>query len=339
MTARQFQIGDRRVGDGAPTFVIAEIGINHNGDLDLARRMIEAAATAGADAVKFQTYKTETMVAEGNPYYEIFKNAEISGVDELRGLQAYAAERGILFFSSATTESGLRVLEQLAPPLYKVSSANLTNIPLLRSVAAQKRPVILSSGAATLSEVLRAAELTRQFGAESVAILKCTSIYPCPPEHANLAGLETLRAAWDGPIGFSDHTMGIEAASTAVALGASIIEKHFTTDRSLPGHDQHFSATPDELGALVAAVRKIEQMRGSPVIGPVGEEVTFREISRRYVVALEPIAAGEIIDPDRIGAKRPKDGPGILPEHLDVVAGRVARRDIETGNSVKWQDI
>ena len=339
MSNRQMIVAGRPVGDGAPTFIIAEIGINHNGDVEIARQMIAAAAASGADAVKFQTYKTETMVARGNPYYEIFKNAEISEIDELKALQAYSEEQGVLFFSSATTESGLEILERLDIPLYKVSSANLTNIPLLRRVAEQNKPVILSSGAATLSEVLRAAEVTRQFGAAAVAILKCTSIYPCPPELANLEGIATLRQSWDDPVGFSDHTMGIEAACAAVTLGATIIEKHFTLDRAMEGHDHHFSATPEELAQLVGSVRKIEKMGGSPVIAPVGWELEFREVARRFVVALESIGAGDLISADKVCAKRPKDGPGILPEHLDVVTGRIARNAIEAGNSVKWQDV
>lgn len=339
MTDRQFLIGDRMVGEGSPTFVIAEIGINHNGDPELARRMIDVAAEAGADAVKFQTYKTETMVAEGNPYYHIFKNAELSAVDDLKALQRFSAERGILFFSSASTESGMVILEELDLPLLKVSSANLTNVPLLRRVGRQNKPVIISSGAATLSEVTRAAEQLLEFGAQTVAVLKCTSIYPCPPEHVNLAGIATLKAAFDGPVGFSDHSLGIEAPIAAVALGACIVEKHFTLDKTMEGHDHHYSADPPELTAMIAGIRKIEQMMGTSRIGPVGEENWFREVSRRYVVAMEDIEEGTRIEPSMIYPKRPKDGPGILPEQQEIVFGRIARRRIETGNSLKWEDV
>lgn len=339
MTLRRVEFAGRAVGDGCPTFIIAEIGINHNGDPDLARKMIKVAAECGADAVKFQTYKTETMVAEGNPYYHIFKNAELSAVDDLSALKRFSADHGIMFFSSASTESGMEVLEQLDLPLIKVSSANLTNVPLLRRVGRQNKPVIISSGAATLSEVTRAAELLEEFGAPSVSVLKCTSIYPCPSEHVNLSGIATLKAAFAGPVGFSDHSLGIEAPIASVALGACIIEKHFTLDKTMEGHDHHYSADPDELARMVEGVRKVEQMMGTDRIGPVGEENWFREVSRRYVVAMQDIAEGTVIEPSMIYPKRPKDAPGILPEQIEIVIGRVARRNVETGNSLKWEDV
>jgi N,N'-diacetyllegionaminate synthase len=333
------KIGDRLVGDGQATFVIAELGINHNGDPDIARKMIAVAAEAGADAVKFQTYKTETMVAQGNPYYEIFRNAELSSIEDLAALQKYSGELGILFFSSAATESGFEVLEQLDPPLYKVSSANLTNIPLVRRVGAKGKPVIISSGAAELSEVSNAAETMKQFGAPEVAVLKCTSIYPCPPEYANLAGISTLRSAFDGPVGFSDHTIGSTAAIAAIALGASIIEKHFTLDKTMEGHDHHYSADPGELKAMIDGIRAVEMMLGSDRLQPVGEEVEFRAIGRRYVTAMTDIDEGQLIEPSMVYPKRPKDGAGVLPEHIEIVIGRAARRSIAEGSSIKWADI
>jgi len=339
MTKRTMRAGDRTIGEQAPVFVIAEIGINHNGDPELAREMIRMAADAGADAVKFQTYTTESLVAEGNYYYELFRKAEISELAALTELQGYAASQGVLFFSSATSATGFDILERLDLPLIKLSSANLTNIPLLRRVGASAKPVIISSGAATLSEVARAEETLREAGAPQVAVLKCTSIYPCPPEHANLAGIETLRSAFSGPIGFSDHTAGITAATAAVALGATIIEKHFTLDKSMEGHDHHFSADPPELRDMIVAIRAMERMRGDPQIRPVGDEIEFRAISRRYVTALRDIAEGTTIAADMLVSRRPKDGPGILPEHLDVIVDRTAHRAVPAGHSVKWDDI
>jgi N,N'-diacetyllegionaminate synthase len=333
------RIADRTVGGGTPTFIIAEIGINHNGDPELAREMISAAAEAGADAVKFQTYTTESLVAEGNPYFEIFRQAELSELSILRQLQQHATAEGVIFFSSATTEMGLELLEELDLPLFKLSSANLTNVPLLRRAAATAKPIIISSGAATLSEVARADEILRDAGAPDVAVLKCTSIYPCPPELANLAGIETLRATFSGPIGFSDHTQGIVAATAAVALGASIVEKHFTLDKAMEGHDHHFSSDPAEMGAMVAAIREAEQMRGTHQITPVGDEISFRKIGRRYVTSLGNISKGTTITADMLATRRPKDGPGIAPEHVEVVVGRKARNPVPSGHSVKWEDI
>jgi N,N'-diacetyllegionaminate synthase len=337
--SKYLEIAGRRVGPGEPVFIIAEIGINHNGDPDLARQMIVAAAKAGADAVKFQTYQTENLVAIGNPYYEIFKQAELSSEDELKALQSYAADHGVLFFSSASTQGGLDVLEKLSLPLIKMSSANLTNIPLLQQLGRNKLPVIISSGAATLSEVIRAAEILAEFGADGVAILKCTSIYPCPPEHVNLKGMQTLQGAFEGPVGFSDHSHGPVAAIAAVALGACIVEKHFTLDKTMEGHDHHYSADPAELTEMVQGIRDVEAMQGSGRIAPVGEEVEFRAFARRYVTAMVDIPKGQRIEASMVYPKRPKDGAGVLSEYIDVVIGRTARGDIETGNSVKWDDI
>lgn len=337
--SNNIRVGTRKVGAEEPTFIIAEAGINHNGDPELARRMIDEAAQAGADAVKFQTYTTEALVAEGNPYYEIFKNAEISDLDTLHELKSHADKKGLIFFSSAATESGLEILQQLSLPLIKLSSANLTNLPLLKLVAGTAKPVIISSGAATLAEVLRGAEFLREQGADEVAILKCTSIYPCPPEHANLAGIHTLIGSFDGPVGFSDHTKGFIAATAAVAMGACIVEKHFTLDKTMAGHDHHFSSDPGELAEFVNAIRSVEKMKGSARIQPVGEEVEFRSISRRSVTAARDIAAAERIDRSMVTLRRPKDGSGIAPEHVEIVLGRVTRQAVPQGHSIKWADI
>ena len=334
-----FDVAGRRVGPGEPAFIIAEIGINHNGDHELARQMIDVAADAGADAVKFQTYTTEDLVAKGNPYYEIFKNAELSDLSQLKELKSYAASRNILYFSSASSETGFGILEELDIPLYKLSSANLTNTPLFERVAKTGKPVIFSSGAATLSEVIQGTEILREHGTGGVALLKCTSIYPCPPEHVNLRGRETLIGAYDGPVGFSDHTIGPVAATAAVALGACIVEKHFTLDKEMEGHDHHYSADPDELRELVQAIRAVEAMMGSARIEPVGEEIEFRAIGRRSVTALTDIAEGQRLDEDVITLRRPKDGPGVAPEHMNIVQGRVVRRAIPEGHSIKWDDI
>lgn len=337
---RQMKIGDRLVGKGHPTFIIAELGINHNGDPEIARRMIDVAAEAGADAVKFQTYRTETMVAQGNAYFDIFKQAELSEITQLRALQSYAKERGVLFFSSATDEAGLDILVELGGlELIKLSSANLTNLPLLEKVGVLALPVIISTGGSMFSEFMRAYEVLKEAGAAGVAVLKCTSIYPCPPEHVNLAGIAALRAAIDGPIGFSDHSHGSVAAVSAVALGACLVEKHFTLDKTMQGHDHHFSADPQELTDMIRDIRAVEAMVGSARIEPVGEEVEFRSVGRRYVTAIEEIAEGQKIEPGMVMCRRPKDAAGIAPEFRDVILGRIAQRTILAGHSVKWGDV
>lgn len=332
-------VEDRRIGDGEATFIIAEAGINHDGSIEKAEALIDAAAEAGADAVKFQTYVTDSFVAAGNPLYGVFKANELSAPDELQRLKRRAESRGILFFSSATDFYGLERLTALGVPLYKLSSANLTNLPLMRKVAETGKPVIISTGGATLGEVLATYEDLLEAGVNGVGILKCTSIYPCPPENANLKAIETLRGAVPVPIGFSDHTEGTAAAVGSIALGACIIEKHFTLDKNDEGHDHYFSADPAELKALVDGVRLMEKMVGSPELLPVGEEETFRREARRAITALRDIPAGQVIDADMLSLCRPEDGGGMAPELIVHVVGRVARQDISAGRSVQWADI
>ena len=338
MTA-QIDIGGRRVGDGTPVFIIAEVGINHDGDVDKAERMIEAASAAGADAVKFQTYRTDSFVAQGNPLYTVFKRNELSEQDVLSRMQDYANRCGILFFSSATDFIGLERLQALDVPVYKVSSANLTNLPLMRQIAATGKPVIISAGGATLGEIARTYEALVDAGAVGVAILKCTSLYPCPPQFANLRGIETLKAAFDAPIGYSDHTEGTAAALAAVALGASIIERHFTLDKLDEGHDHYFSADPKEMKALVDGVRDVEEMLGAPILGPVGDEISFRKEARRSITAVVPIPAGTKIEPEMLALRRPQDEGGVEPDFVDTIIGRVARSDISAGSSIRWENV
>lgn len=337
--SRIIQAGDRRIGDGEPTFIIAEAGINHDGKLDKAEALIDMAAKAGADAIKFQTYVADSFVAAGNPLYKVFKENELSTPAQLRQLKARAEKNGVLFFSSATDFHGLERLNALGVALYKMSSANLTNLPLMKRVAETGKPVIISSGGATLGEVLRTYEFLMDAGANGVAVLKCTSLYPCPDEDAHLRGLATLRAAIPGPIGFSDHTQGAVAAAGAIALGATIIEKHITLNKSDPGHDHYFSADFDDLSALVRSVRAMEKMLGSPVLAPVGEEAAFRREARRAITALADIPEGVEIEEVMLSLQRPQDGGGLPPELIQNVVGRVARRAIAAGSSVKWDDI
>ena len=333
-------VGDRRIGEGHPTFVIAEVGINHDGSVDKAEKMIDAAAETGADAVKFQTYVTESFVAAGNPLYGVFKANELSSPDDLRRLKRRAEARGILFFSSSTDFYGLERLAAIDVPLYKLSSANLTNLPLMRKVAATGKPVIISGGGATLGEILATYEALVEAGANGVAVLKCTSLYPCPPEHANLNAITTLRQAIPAPVGYSDHTQGIAAAIGAIALGACIIERHFTLNKGDKGHDHYFSADPEEMAAMVDGVRMMEKMLGSPVLGPVGDETTFRREARRAIVAMQDIKAGEQIAAEKLSLCRPEDGGGgMSPDLIDHIIGRTAQRDIKAGRSLHWADI
>jgi N,N'-diacetyllegionaminate synthase len=336
---KELNVRGRKIGTGHPVFIIAELGINHNGDPEIAKLMIDAVAKAGADAVKFQTYTTDTFVAKGNPYYEIFKQAEMSGLDVLREMKKRAEDQGVIFFSSATDAVGLDILGELDVALLKFSSANITNKPLLDKAVDTGLPMIISSGGCTLGEVATAVDDLSEAGATEVGILKCTSVYPTPADQVNLRGMATLQSAFECPIGFSDHTLGSNASIAAVALGATIIEKHFTMDRAMKGHDHHFSATPDELANLVEGVRAVEKMQGIEQLGPVGEEVEFRKIGRRCVTASQNISSGVVITAGMLSVRRPSGEPGVPPANLEVLIGRPCRRDIASGEGISWQDI
>jgi N-acetylneuraminate synthase/N,N'-diacetyllegionaminate synthase len=262
-------IAGRPVGAGAPVFFIAEAGVNHNGDPTLAHRLIEVAASAGADAVKFQTFRTEALVsrhAPKAPYQVETTGAAESQLEMLRKLELSretfgslaeaCRKRGILFLSSPFDLASADDLESLGVAAFKTGSGELTNLPLLEHLAAKRKPIIVSTGMATLEEVATAVSAVG--GRAPLALLHCVSAYPAPPEETNLRAMDTLRARFDCPVGFSDHTPGLTVSVAAVALGATIIEKHFTVDRSLPGPDHRASLDPAELTALVAAVREVE---------------------------------------------------------------------------------
>jgi sialic acid synthase SpsE len=257
---RPFVVRDHVIG-ARRTFIVAELGINHNGDPALARRLVREAAAAGADAVKLQTYVTELRAARDSPIHENLRRCEL-GHDAQRELQRLAHELGVVFFSTPFDAASVAFLERLEVPLYKIASCDLVNHALLREVAATGRPVLLSRGMADRAEIDAAVELLARRGC-AVALLHCVSAYPTPAAHASLRAIRTLAEAYDRPVGFSDHTLGIEVAALAVAAGACVIEKHFTLDRSMSGPDQALSADPAEMRSLVARVRAVEQVLGT----------------------------------------------------------------------------
>ena len=323
------QVGDRKIGDGAPVFVIAEAGVNHNGDLGLAMRLVEAAVEAGADAVKFQTFKAETLVsrrAVEPKYFELIRQLEMP-LEQQKRLLDYCRERKILGFSTPCDEASADFLESLDVPLFKVASMDLNNLPFLRHLARKSRPIILSTGMGTLDEVRDAVAAIRAEGDVPLALLHCVSAYPTPVEDANLRAMDTLRAVFEGPVGFSDHTLGMSVALAAVARGAAVIEKHFTLDKSLPGPDHQASLDPAEFGAMVAAIRGIERALGDGGKRPMPSEEGFLRLMRKSLVAARRIRAGETITPDALAAKRP--GTGISPAEIHLVVGRIAKRDFE----------
>lgn len=340
-------IGDRLVGGGEPCFVIAEAGVNHNGDLALARKLICEAKEAGADAVKFQTFRTGDLVtpeaglagyqrkAAGAPesQYELLKKLEL-GEGQFEKLAAYSRKKGILFISSPFDLASVDLLERIGVPAYKIASGEITNLPLLRHVARTGKPVILSSGMATLGEVETAVRCLERAGLSRLVLLHCTSNYPASAGSVNLRALATLRAAFGYPVGYSDHTEGILASVLAASLGACVVEKHFTLDRSLPGPDHRASLEPVRLKALVEAIRQARTMLGDGVKRPAPEEEDVRQVVRKSLVAGTAIEEGAVLEERMVCLKRP--GTGLGPWQLADVLGKTAVRRIEKDELLSW---
>jgi N,N'-diacetyllegionaminate synthase len=337
------RVGARRLGPGESVFVVAEIGNNHDGNVRQAERLIEAAAEAGADAVKFQTHiadaemlpSTPTPPHFDEPRYEFTKRMELSLDDHLR-LQTLAEQCGLVFFSSPFSVEAVGLLDQVGVPAYKIASGEVTNPPVLEAVAATGKPVFVSSGMSGLEEVARAVELFRAAGSP-VLVMQCTSVYPCPPDQVNLRAMATLGERLGCLYGLSDHTPGIATAIAAVALGASAVEKHFTLSKRLYGPDHHASLEPDELRQLVAAVREVEAALGTATKEREASLNGVRATFEKSVVSATTIPAGAVVERAMLTTKRP--GTGIPAIRLPQLVGRRATREIHTDTLIEESDL
>lgn len=343
------RIGDRLFGEGYPSMLAAEIGINHNGDMELAHRMIDAAADAGADAVKFQNYHTEDFLSDRSLTYEyvsqgktvvesqfdMFKRCELSP-ERLRELREHCDSRRVLFFSTPTSREGIDDLVRIGSPLLKNGSDYLVNLELIRAMARTGLPTVLSTGMATLAEIDDAVRAFRDAGGMSLVVLHCTSSYPTPPEDVHLRKIPALAEAFGCPIGLSDHTHGITAAVGAVALGACFVEKHFTLNKNLPGPDHRFSADPAEFRALVDAVRVLEKSLGQSRIGPTPSEERGRRDFRLSCVAERNLPAGHRLNEVDIAFRRP--GTGLPPRAADWIKGRRLTKPVARGTPFEPED-
>lgn len=322
------------------TLIIAEAGVNHNGDLELARRLVDAAADAGADLVKFQTFDADRLVtrkAVKAEYQNATTSANESQHEMLRRLQLdraahemlieHCRARNIGFFSTGFDERSVDLLASLGLKLFKVPSGELTNLPLLRHIARHGRPLILSTGMGTMGEIEAALEVVQAAGVsrQQVTVLQCNTEYPTPMCDVNLRAMVSIGTAFGVAVGYSDHTAGIEIPIAAVALGATIIEKHLTLDRNLPGPDHRASLEPHELKAMVAGIRNVEAALGDGIKRPTPSEAKNRPIARKSLVAARAIRVGEQFSADNVAVKRP--GTGISPMRWDDVMGRPAKRD------------
>lgn len=359
-------------------YFIAEAGVNHNGDIGLARKLVDVATLARVDAVKFQTFKTELLVtkdAEKAEYqkagtqgvstqFEMLRQLELTE-NQFLELQDLASSGGLEFIS--TPHSGkwsLDLLERMGVPRIKIGSGDLTNLPFLSDAAAIGVPIILSTGMGTMEEIAQAVDCVETAGATDLSLLQCTSLYPCPNDKANIRAMEALRT-FGHPVGFSDHTMGLEACVIATCLGATVLEKHFTLDRTLPGPDQQASVEPSELKDLVACVRFVSE-RGitdpalafqeineelgidldrkliDPLLGnaekvPQTGEDSTAAVARKSVTALQDIPTGHCLTADDIGIRRPAGG--IPPRFISALLGRQTKRELKQHQTLKWEDI
>jgi len=343
------RIGDRVIGTDMPTFIAAEIGINHNGDLDLACAMIDAAARAGADGVKFQNYRTSDFVSDPSLRYqyeregvrydvsqeELFRRSELD-ISGLRRLAEHCQRAGVVFFSTPTSSAGLRDLQEIGAHLVKNGSDYLTNLALIADMARSGLPTVLSTGMATETEVDDAVACFREAGGRELVLLHCTSAYPTPDDEVNLRRITTLASRFHCAVGFSDHTVGVTAASTSIALGAVFIEKHFTTDKTLPGPDQAFSSDEHELRELVQAVQRAERQLGHPAIAPTASEIPARLSFRLSCVAAERLPAAHRLTENDIAFRRP--GDGLSPKHATSLIGRTLTRSLERGERLSLKD-
>lgn len=333
-------IGSRTVGGGRPCFVIAEAGVNHNGLLELALELVAAAASAGADAVKFQAFVADELVAAGSATaaYQasatgcLDQNAMLRRLEltreEFRILHRRAGELGIVFLASPFDLASIEFLAALGVPALKLGSGELTNTSLLHQSAACGLPLIVSTGMANLDEVRRAVEVLDE-AANRLVLLHCVSEYPAEPGAANLRAMASMRSAFDVPIGFSDHTLGTAISLAAVALGACVLEKHLTLDRSYVGPDHAASLEPDRFAELVQDVRSVEASLGDGVKRPTPGEHEVALIARRSLVAARPLVAGRAVVRDDLNVQRP--GTGLAPDELNDVIGRTLACDVPVG--------
>ena len=335
-------LGGRAIGGGHPCFVIAEAGVNHNGSRQLALALVDAAAAAGADAVKFQTFRADALATPAAPKAEyqrrttdgdesqlaMLRRLELTVEDHL-ALMTRCSERGIEFLSSPFDEASGDLLERLGVPAFKVPSGELTNLSLLRHLAAKRRPLIVSTGMATLDDVQAAMMTMRAAGAEAITLLHCVSAYPAMAADANLRAMATMAEAFGVPVGYSDHVAGCEVALAAVALGACVLEKHLTLDCAMSGPDHQASLEPSDFAALVASIRTVERALGSGEKQPAEAEFEVARAARRSLVAAQTITRGAALEAAMVAVRRP--GTGLAPARLGELLGRQAVADIAAG--------
>jgi len=344
---RKLRIGHRMVGEGAPVFVIAEAGVNHNGKFGLAKKLVKAAKKAGADAIKFQTFSAEDVVTKDAPQAEyqkkntqkesqfsMLKKLELSD-GEFRRIKEYCGRQKIMFLSTPFSEKSADFLSSISMAAFKISSGELTNLQFIKHVASFGEPIILSTGMATMEEVREAVRAIYLAGNRQLVLLHCTSNYPAALKDANLKAIVALADEFGVVVGYSDHTAGIDIAPAAVAIGAKVIEKHLTLDRDMAGPDHKASIEPHQFAQLVDSIRNVEAALGTGKKQPMASEKDVMRAARRSLIAKKDIAAGSMISRAMIEIKRP--GSGIKPKYLKKIVGRKIQKGVKAGELLAWQ--
>lgn len=347
---REVAISDRKIGAEHPCFIIAEAGINHNGDADTAHRMIDAAADSGADCIKFQTYTAEAFcsgkddtfeyVSQGETIresmLELFKRHELTAT-EFSSLFEHARQRGIVPLSTPCDRASVELLDKLDVPAFKIGSDDLIYHDLVAFIASKGKPVIFSVGMGDLAEITQTLSVIEEAGNTQAIMLHCVSVYPTPPDQVNLRKILSLQDRFDTLVGYSDHSEGIDAVIAARAMGAAVIEKHFTLDRTMTGPDHWFSSDPEELSALVDGIRRTDVLMGSQKLEPSPGEQDMRLLARRSIVAARDLTRGQIITREDLAFRRP--GTGLPPSATDQLIGRKLKVSVPADNQIAVDDV
>jgi len=331
----KIKISKKDVGENSPVFVVAEAGINHNGSLKIAKKLISEAKKCGADAVKFQMFSANDLASKNSKFFKIFKKLEFSN-SEFKELSDFAKSKGIIFFASPFSINAVNQLQKLQIPVFKVASGDLTNLPLIEYISKKHKPMIVSTGMANIQEVQDSINVIKKSN-NKIILLHCVSAYPTPLQEVNLKAIHTLKSKFSYPIGFSDNSDDQLVPLIAISMGAKIIEKHFTLNKNMNGPDHKISCNPKQFSDLVKNIRLVEQMIGSGKKSCQKSELANKIAARRSITANQLIKKGKKITLDMIGTKRP--ATGIEPKFFKKVVGRIAKKRINREQSIKWSDI
>jgi sialic acid synthase SpsE len=318
------------------TYFIAEGGLNHNGDINIAKKLIDVAKECGADAIKFQTYKSENFVRETNQYFDVFKNAELT-FEQFKELKNYSENIGLTFFSTPFDMESAEFLNELGMPCFKIASSDLTNLPLITKIAKMQKPMIISTGLSTMNEINDAVNCCLFEGNNQIAILHCVANYPTQPNEVNMNVINTLKKTFDFPIGYSDNGESALVDIVAVSMGANIIEKHFTLDKKMAGPDHGFSIDPNGLKSLISQIHEVDQMKGDGIKIPQFSEIKNRLAIRKSITAKRDLQQGEKIQENDISIKRPADG--IEPKYITMILGKTINTNIKKDSPILWSNI